>query len=144
MPINVQRIRADIEAIARFTETPGHGATRPTFSEAWAQARDYVIRQSKAAGCTVRTDAAGNLHARPSMLRHDERVWLCGSHLDTVPHGGDYDGVAGVVVALELLRSSHEEGLHYRPIELIAFAEEEGPTFGLGMIGSRTWTGELA
>jgi allantoate deiminase len=67
---------------------------------------------------------------------------LCGSHIDTVPHGGDYDGVAGVVVALELLRSARDSGAGIL-LELIVFAEEEGPTFGLGMIGSRAWVGEL-
>src|SRR5204862_7356388 len=63
--------------------------------------------------------------------------------IDTVPHGGDYDGVAGVVVAMELLRSAREDGLDALPLELIVFAEEEGPTFGLGMLGSRAWVGEL-
>ena len=143
MPIKVDRIRADIEAIARFTETPGAGATRPTFSTAWAAARNYVIAQAQRANCQIRTDAAGNLHARPNSLSPDQPVWLCGSHIDSVPHGGDYDGVAGVAVALELLRSAADEGLTDLPLELVVFAEEEGPTFGLGMVGSRAWTGEL-
>src|SRR5687767_6069588 len=110
MPIRVDRIRSDIEAIARCTATPGNGATRPTFSPAWAQARAYVIAESEAAGCEVRTDAAGNVHARPIALGWDAPAWLVGSHIDTVPHGGDYDGVAGVAVGLELLRSAHEAG----------------------------------
>src|SRR5689334_19215927 len=144
MPVRVERIRADIEAIARCTATPGAGATRPTFSQAWADARTYVIAQAQAAGCEVRTDAAGNVHARPAALGWDAPAWLVGSHIDTVPHGGDYDGVAGVVVGLELLRSARDENLAALPVELIVFAEEEGPTFGLGMIGSRVWAGELA
>ena len=138
MAINTERIRADIEAIARFTETPGAGATRPTFSDAWRQARDYVIDQAKRAGCAIRIDAFGNVHARPATLVWDSRAWLCGSHIDTVPHGGDYDGVAGIVVALEILRADPNA-----PVELIIFAEEEGPTFGLGMLGSRAWVGDL-
>lgn len=142
MPISVDRIRSDIEAIARFTETPGHGATRPTFSRAWANARAYVIAQAEAAGCDVRTDAAGNLHARQTTFGWDAKAYLCGSHLDTVPHGGDYDGVAGVVTALELLRSAHDDGVTV-PVELVVFAEEEGPAFGLGMLGSRAWVGDL-
>src|SRR5947209_5219585 len=140
MAISVDRIRADIEAIARFTETPGQGATRPTFSMAWGEARDYVIALAKAAGCAVSIDAAGNVHARS--IDAATPVYLCGSHIDTVPHGGDYDGVAGVVVALELLRSAKEEAIAI-PLELIVFAEEEGPTFGLGMLGSRAWVGEI-
>jgi allantoate deiminase len=102
-----------------------------------------VIAQAEAAGCEVRTDAAGNVHARPASLGWDAPAWLVGSHIDTVPHGGDYDGVAGVVVGLELLRSAREGGPDALPVELIVFAEEEGPTFGLGMLGSRAWVGEL-
>jgi allantoate deiminase len=142
MAISVERIRADIEAIARCTETPGKGASRPTFSAAWGAARQYVIDQARQAGCEVRTDAAGNLHVRPKSLAQDAPAWLCGSHIDSVPHGGDYDGVAGVVVGLELLRSAQDEGVA-SPLELIVFAEEEGTAFGLGMIGSRAWVGEL-
>jgi hydantoinase/carbamoylase family amidase len=139
MSISTDRIRADIEAIARFTETPGAGATRPTFSDAWRQARDYVIDQAKAADCVVRIDAFGNVHARPSNRTWENPAWLCGSHIDTVPNGGDYDGVTGIVVALEILRADTNA-----PVELIIFAEEEGPTFGLGMLGSRAWVGDLS
>jgi allantoate deiminase len=143
MAISVDRIRNDIEAIARCTQTSSAGATRPTFSPAWAEARTYVIVQAEQAGCRVRTDAAGNLHARPKSLDWEEPAWLCGSHIDSVPHGGDYDGVAGVCVALELLRSAAQDGVAALPLELVAFAEEEGPTFGLGMLGSRAWAGDL-
>src|SRR5205814_6188647 len=131
--------RSDIEAIARFTESLGAGASRPTFSEPWRAARDYVIEQAKSAGCKVRIDAAGNVHARPEALPWDAQAWLCGSHIDSVPHGGDYDGVAGVIVALEILRADPSATL-----ELVIFAEEEGTTFGLGMLGSRCWIGELS
>jgi allantoate deiminase len=143
MPISIERIRADIEAIARCTGTPGEGATRPTFSAAWADARAYVIAQAEGAGCVVRTDAAGNVHARLKSVGWEAPAWLVGSHIDSVPHGGDYDGVAGVVVGLELLRSAREENLAELAVELIVFAEEEGPTFGLGMIGSRLWVGDI-
>jgi allantoate deiminase len=143
MAIDAERIRRDIEAIARCTETPGAGATRPTFSPAWGAARAYVIAQAGAAGAEIRVDAMGNLHARPNGLGWQTAAWLCGSHLDSVPHGGDYDGVAGVVVALELLRSAHEDKAAHFPFELIVFAEEEGPTFGLGILGARAWVGEL-
>ena len=106
MPICPERIARDLQAIARATETPGQGAGRPTFSPAWAQAVDYVVAEAQACGCKARTDAAGNIHIRSA--DHDAGVplWLCGSHLDSVPHGGDFDGVVGVVVPLELLRAA--------------------------------------
>ena len=143
MPISVDRIRADIAAIARFTETPG-GADRPTFSRAWREARDYVIEHAKRAGCKVRIDAAGNTHARPQSISWDAPVWLSGSHVDSVPRGGNFDGVAGVVAPLEVFRAGREDGVTVPPLELIIFAEEEGTTFGLGMLGSRAWVGELS
>src|SRR5829696_8860799 len=143
MPINDDRIRADIEAIARFTATPGAGADRPTFSPQWQQARDYVFAQAKFAGCKIRIDPAGNVHARHESIAWETPCWMSGSHLDSVPHGGDFDGVAGVVIPLEILRSAGE-GRRAIPLELIIFAEEEGTTFGLGMLGSRVWAGDLA
>src|SRR5687767_1226537 len=141
MSISVDRIRADIEAISRFTATPGAGADRPTFSPQWQQARDYVIAQAKSTGCKTRIDAAGNVHARHESIAWETPLWMSGSHLDSVPHGGDFDGVAGVVIALEILRAAAPRAI---PLELVIFAEEEGTTFGLGMLGSRAWTGDLA
>jgi allantoate deiminase len=140
--IRVERIQKDIQTIAGFTQSPGKGATRPTFSSQWGHARDYVAAEARAAACDVRIDPAGNLHARPKYLAWDRPAWLCGSHIDSVPHGGDYDGVVGVVCALEILRSAAEDSA-FAPIELVVFAEEEGTTFGVGMLGSRAWVGDF-
>jgi len=137
--ISAERIEADIEAIAALSETPVEaGHNRPTFGAAWARARDYLVAQATAAGCVHRTDAAGNIHIRHASHPWTERVWLSGSHIDSVPSGGKYDGVMGVVVPLEILRSYPA-----LPLELVVFAEEEGTTFGVGMLGSRGWAGEF-
>ena len=139
--IHPDRISADIEAIAAFSEVPADvGHSRPTFGDAWRAATQYVIAQAQRAGCNHRTDAAGNVHIRPAGVPWEARVWLSGSHLDSVPTGGKYDGVMGVVVPLEVLRAAHDAGRGDLPLELICFAEEEGTTFGIGMIGSRLWT----
>ncbi len=143
MPISAARIQNDLAAIARFTETPGAGATRPTFSAAWRQARDYVASQAEANGCKVRIDAAGNLRGRPTAISWDAPAWMSGSHLDTVPNGGDYDGVVGVVAALEVLRAAKDDLKIAIPLELVVWAEKEGTTFGMGMVGSRCFAGEL-
>ena len=143
MPISSRRLANDLAAIAAATETPGQGATRPTFTDAWAQAVAYVVEAACKCGCTVRRDAAGNVHLRPSVHQQASSVWLSGSHLDTVPHGGDFDGVVGVLVPLEVLRAAQEDGRPAPLLEVIIFAEEEGTTFGLGMIGSRAWVGTL-
>lgn len=142
MTINADRISKDIETIAGFTETPGKGATRPTFSPSWRAARDYVISELEQCNCRVRIDAAGNVHARPFAVSFDTPAWLSGSHLDTVPSGGNYDGVVGVVAALEVLRCSRE-AQKVPPVELVVWAEEEGTTFGLGMLGSRAAAGTM-
>jgi len=140
MRIDAERISRDIEAIAAFSEVPATvGYSRPTFTPAWAAARDYVIAEAKKAGCRVWIDAAANVHARPASIGDDAKVWLSGSHIDSVPTGGKYDGVMGIVAPLEVLRV-HPNA----PLELIIFAEEEGSTFNLGMLGSRAWAGTLS
>jgi allantoate deiminase len=142
MPVNANRLAHDFQTIAGFTASPGNGSDRPTFSEHWAAAVAYVVGEAKACGATVRVDAAGNVHLRPAGLDARQPVWLSGSHVDSVPHGGDYDGVLGVVAPLEVLRAAKEDGRTVR-LELVNFAEEEGTTFGLGMLGSRAWVGSL-
>ena len=141
--IQNRRIQADIEAISRCTATPGSGASRPTFSQAWRDARDYVQQQLEVIGCKIRIDAAGNLRARPNAISWDVPAWVSGSHIDTVPHGGDFDGVVGIVTPLEAMRAARENIKIAVPLELVIWAEEEGPTFGLGMLGSRAVTGNL-
>jgi hydantoinase/carbamoylase family amidase len=143
MPVQAERIARDIQAIATCTSTPGQGADRPTFSPSWRKARDYVMAEATKAGCHHRIDAAGNVHLRPKSVDWSTPCWLAGSHLDSVPGGGDYDGVLGVVAALEVLRAAAEDGKKSLPFEGIIFAEEEGTTFGLGMLGSRGWVGTL-
>jgi len=137
--VDAGRISRDIERIAGCSESdPSVGFSRPTFSPAWERAREYVMGQAREAGCEVRVDAAGNVHARRPSLGWDAPAWLCGSHIDSVPTGGRFDGVSGVAAALEVLRSAPAA-----PVELIVFAEEEGTTFGLGMLGSKAWAGSL-
>lgn len=133
------QIRRDIDAISRYSECDqAIGHSRPTFSDCWRAARNYVTDQMKdCCYCVFREDAAGNIFARHADYV-DQKVWLCGSHIDSVPTGGKYDGVTGIVVAMELLRSRPR-----LPVELVIFAEEEGTTFGLGMLGSRAMVGEL-
>jgi allantoate deiminase len=143
MPVQAERIARDIQAIATCTPNPGQGSDRPTFSPHWRKARDYVIAEATKAGCHHRVDAAGNVHLRPKSVDWSTPCWLAGSHLDSVPGGGDYDGVLGVVAALEVLRAAAEDKNSSLPLEAIVFAEEEGTTFGLGMLGSRGWAGTL-
>ncbi|HVX85512.1 MAG TPA: Zn-dependent hydrolase [Phycisphaerae bacterium] len=144
MIIHADRIAADIEVIGACSECPVvDGHSRPTFSGAWGKARAYVVGELERAGCVVRVDAAGNLHGRQGGGGWGEKVFLSGSHLDSVPTGGKFDGVVGVAAPLEILRAAHEAGERVG-LELVVFAEEEGTTFNLGMLGSRAWVGTLS
>ena len=92
----------------------------------------------------VREDAVGNLIGRREGKRADLPAVLIGSHIDTVPHGGKFDGALGVLAGIEVTQTLNEQQIELdHPIEVIAFTDEEGSRFGLGMIGSRAVAGTL-
>jgi allantoate deiminase len=145
MGIRIERIARDIEIINSFTTTPGSGITRFTFSEPYMQARAYVAEELRKIGARVATTAGGNLCGRLEGSSPGLPSIMTGSHIDSVLHGGRFDGVAGVVAALEAARVVAEEGIpHRHPVDVVVFAEEEGSRFGSVMIGSRTWVGNIS
>jgi allantoate deiminase len=100
-------------------------------------ARDLVGSWCAARGAHVRRDAAGNLFARFPGEREQDPVVLVGSHLDSVPEGGRFDGALGVVCAIEAIESLLDVGTRFqRPIEVVGWADEEGARFGIGLFGS--------
>lgn len=163
--IDEKRILQDIETLAGFNSTPGEGITRFSYSREDRQARDYLISRMEEAGLTVRTDPIGTIFGRlegshgrvePEDLKDADPSTLppilTGSHIDTVVHGGKYDGVVGTVCALEALRSIREDSAEsgkvaggnaptLRPLEMIVFPEEEGANFGSPLAGSKALTG---
>lgn len=144
MGIQADRIAKDIENINAFNSTPGRGITRFTFSDEYMKAREYVIGELDRMGAKVSTALGGNLRGRLEGGDKDAPSVMTGSHIDSVFQGGRFDGVAGVVCALEVGRVISEERLaHRHPIDLVVFAEEEGSRFGSIMIGSRAWIGRL-
>lgn len=145
MKVQTDRIARDIEIINSFTSTPGKGVTRFTFSEPYMQARAYVTEELQKIGARVATTAGGNLCGRLEGSTTGLPSVMTGSHIDSVLHGGRFDGVAGVVAALEVARvMTEEKRLHRHPVDVVVFAEEEGSRFGSVMIGSRAWVGKLA
>lgn len=141
---DARRIEALIEGIDRFNATPGQGTTRLTYSPDYAQARNFVASQMVEAGLAVREDAVGNVFGRIEGTRPDLAPILVGSHLDSVPHGGRFDGPAGVVAGIETAFLFRDLGLRpERPVEVIAMIEEEGARFGGGLFGSRLLTGQV-
>jgi allantoate deiminase len=145
MKVQVNRIARDIEIINSFTSTPGKGVTRFTFSAPYMQARAYVTEELQKIGARVATTLGGNLCGRLEGSTTGLPSVMTGSHIDSVLHGGRFDGVAGVVAALEVARVMVEEKPpHRHPVDVVVFAEEEGSRFGSVMIGSRAWVGKLA
>jgi N-carbamoyl-L-amino-acid hydrolase len=138
--VNFPRLKADLEALGRIGRAPGGGITRPSFSDADMEARRWFQGRLREAGLEPRVDGAGNITAR-SGNGGGPAVFL-GSHLDSVPNGGMFDGALGTLAALEALRVARERGLRLkRPLELVAFTDEEG-AFG-GFFGSYAFTGAL-
>ncbi|QBX34796.1 Zn-dependent hydrolase [Paracoccus liaowanqingii] len=141
---DARRVEALIEGIDRFNATPGQGTTRLTYSPAYAQARNFVASQMVEAGLAVREDAVGNVFGRIEGTNPGLAPILVGSHLDSVPNGGRFDGPAGVVAGIETAFLFRDLGLRpERPVEVIAMIEEEGARFGGGLFGSRLLTGQV-
>ena len=144
MPINADRIRKDIETINSFNATPGQGITRQTFTAEYQGAVNYVIDQCNQFGADVSVCPGGNVRCRLAGSDESAPAVMMGSHLDSVVNGGRFDGVAGVVTALEAARSMAEDKVSHRlPVDVVIFPEEEGSRFGRGLLGSSIWTGIL-
>lgn len=141
--IDFERIKKTIEDLSAFNATPGSGITRFSYSVEDLDARKYLHDIMDDLGLLISVDAVGNIRARLNGKWKDAPVIMTGSHIDTVLNGGKYDGVAGVVGGLEILRVILENRIEINhPVELIIFTEEEGSNFGTTMAGSKTLTGK--
>lgn len=145
MTSSLQRIERHIEALAQFTATPGQGTTRLSYSPQDKQARAYIKGVMQSAGLDVREDAIGNIYGRLAGSHFDLPTVLIGSHFDSVPHGGAFDGPAGVVMGLEIATRFKLQQLRPTyPLEVVALVEEEGASFGAGLLASRAITGQVS
>ena len=137
-----ERIEENLESLKKFTATPGNGCTRLPFTKEAREAVEYLRKEMKAAGLEVREDAAGNIIG---VLRGEDSSAPCvmmGSHYDSVVNGGDFDGIAGVVCALEAARQLKERGVvPKRDFVVVGFCDEEGMRFGTGYFGSGAMLG---
>lgn len=139
LKVNGQRIMNHILALAKFGENPQGGVSRVAYSDADKQGREYVLGLMQAAKLNVSIDAAGNLIGRRAGSASGLLPLLIGSHIDSVPEGGNYDGVVGSIGAIEVAQTLAENNLNLRhPLEVVIFQNEEG-----GLIGSRAMDGEL-
>jgi N-carbamoyl-L-amino-acid hydrolase len=139
MRVNGKRIMDHILGLAEFGKNPQGGASRVAYSEADKQGREYVLTLLREAKLEVKIDAPGNLIGRRAGSSNNLKPLLIGSHIDTVPEGGNYDGVVGSMGAIEVAQTLAEKNVTLRhPLEVVIFQNEEG-----GLIGSRAMDGEL-
>lgn len=139
------RFKKDFCAIAQCGILDNGGVTRLAFTKADHDARNYLINQMRQANLNVTIDPVGNIHGRRSGNKPKLSPVILGSHMDTVPHGGHYDGVVGVLAALEIVRALDDADTEtLRPIEIINFSAEESSRFGTATIGSKALTGKLS
>jgi beta-ureidopropionase / N-carbamoyl-L-amino-acid hydrolase len=144
--INADRMLAAFNELALIGAIADGGVNRPTFSEAHLEARKWFRAQIEAAGLQFRTDGAGNHSAVLALSRAGGEIeaptLLLGSHLDSVPNGGRFDGALGVMAAFEVLRTIKDAGIPLKfNLEAIDFTDEEGTLVGL--LGSAALVGRL-
>lgn len=141
---DARRMQEHIEALARLT-TPEHPYTRRSFTPLYRQGRELVARWMQEAGLEVALDQAANLVGRRAGSEAGLPAIVIGSHTDTVPDGGRFDGIIGVVAAIEIARRLNEEGITLRhPLEVIDYLAEEPSEFGISTVGSRAMAGALS
>ncbi len=139
LEVNGPRLNRMLQELARFGATPEGGSHRVAFSDADLEGRAYVRERMEAAGLRTRVDEAGNLLGSRAGTETGLPPLLVGSHIDTVPEGGSYDGPLGSLAAVEAALRLHEEEMPTRhPLEVVIFANEEG-----GKTGSRAMSGEV-
>jgi N-carbamoyl-L-amino-acid hydrolase len=142
--VDGDRLWQTIEAFARIGALPGGGCSRPAFSDEDRTARQLFAQSAGEAGCDVRIDAFGNMFAwRPGATPHAPAV-LVGSHLDTQPHGGRFDGVFGVLAGLEVVRALNDACIKTEaPVVVVNWTNEEGVRYAPGLTGSGAFSGLL-
>ncbi|MEH0875405.1 allantoate amidohydrolase [Pectobacterium cacticida] len=136
-----ERIMSRCDALAEISETSGQ-LTRVYLSPEHLRANARVGEWMREAGMTVWQDSVGNICGRYDGLTSDAPALLLGSHLDTVRNAGRYDGMLGVLTAIEVVQALHQQGIRLPvALEIIGFGDEEGTRFGITLLGSRGLTG---
>jgi N-carbamoyl-L-amino-acid hydrolase len=138
--INGDRLNLHLRELAEFGKNPQGGVSRVGYTDADKLGREYAMRRMRDAGLDVRIDTAGNIIGRIAGSDSRLRPILFGSHTDSVPEGGNYDGTLGSLSAIETIHSMREQKIVTRhPLEVVIFQFEEG-----GLYGSRGMIGKLA
>jgi len=143
------KLRQRLEALSVFGRPSGgtfaDGVSRVAYSDADVEGRRYVMAEMRAAGLTTRIDAAGNIFGRRAGGEPGLPPVLFGSHIDSVPNGGNFDGDLGVLSSLGTMEALDRAAMRTRhPLEMVVWAAEEGVAFGRGLASSRIVAGDIA
>ncbi|MCU0563339.1 MAG: M20 family metallo-hydrolase [Desulfobacterales bacterium] len=142
--VNGRRLRESLERMAEIGATPGGGVQRLTLTDEDRRARDLFASWLREIGCTVTVDRMGNMFGRRPGRNDGLPPVMSGSHIDSQPKGGRFDGILGVMGALEVLRTLHESSVvTERPVVAVNWTNEEGSRFSPAMVGSGVWAGAL-
>lgn len=140
----MQRFKDDFQAIAQCGILDNGGVTRLALTPPDHEARTYLIKTMRNAGLRVKIDAVGNIHGVLPGTNPELAEVIIGSHLDTVPVGGHYDGVIGVLAGIEVVRRLQDADIHpLRSIRVINFCAEESSRFGVATLGSKAISGKI-
>lgn len=144
LQIDGARLWQSLMEMARIGATPRGGVRRLALTDEDRRGRDLFATWCREANLTVSVDEVGNLFARRGGANPQAAPVLIGSHLDTQPEGGRFDGVYGVLAALELVRTLNDAGIATdKPIEIVSWTNEEGARFTPAMLGSAVFTGAM-
>jgi len=142
--INGRRLQKSLEEMAKIGATPGGGVQRLTLSDEDKQARDLFIKWLKELDLEITVDEMGNIFGERPGKNNDLAAVMSGSHIDSQPKGGRFDGILGVMGPLEVLRTLNENNIETeRPFIIVDWTNEEGSRFAPAMVASGVWAGAL-
>ncbi|MBU0462223.1 MAG: M20/M25/M40 family metallo-hydrolase, partial [Proteobacteria bacterium] len=142
--INGKRLQHTLEEMAKIGATPNGGVQRLTLSDEDKQARDLFVKWLKELELDVSIDEMGNIFGKRRGNNNDLAPVMSGSHIDSQPKGGRFDGILGVMGPLEVLRVLNENNIQtQRPITIVAWTNEEGTRFAPAMMCSGVWANAL-
>jgi beta-ureidopropionase / N-carbamoyl-L-amino-acid hydrolase len=142
--VNGKRLQGALQQMAEIGATPGGGVQRLTLSDADKKARDLFVKWLKELDLEITIDEMGNIFGRRPGKNNELAPVMSGSHIDSQPKGGRFDGILGVMGALEVMRTLHENKINTeRPYVLVDWTNEEGSRFAPAMVASGVWAGAL-
>src|SRR6202008_3461344 len=140
--VNGQRLWDSLMTMAKIGATPKGGVCRLALTDLDREGRDLIVSWAKEAGCTVSVDQMGNVFMRRAGRNPSALPVMTGSHADSQPTGGRFDGIYGVLGGLEVIRSLNDQGIETEhPVEVVIWTNEEGSRFAPAMVASGVFAG---